>query len=133
MKKGWIKAGNLRNTMVIATSDTNILPYVTICRKPSPSPTFCKFFFDGKQRTEATSGIKRECISVAVKGPTMKKEKFLGDESMEKGTGTQVGKVVKSLIDAWKLALKIIALNYDTCSVNTGKDLGIGCLSRNSR
>ena len=63
----------------------------------------------------------------------MEKEKFLGDEAMEKGTGVQVGNVVESFIEAWKLALKIIALNYDTCSVNTGKDLGKGCLSRNSR
>ena len=54
----------------------------------------------------------------------MEKEKFLGDESVEKGTGVQVGGVVKSLVDSWKLALKIIAMNYDTCSVNTGKDFG---------
>ena len=54
----------------------------------------------------------------------MDKEKFLGDETMEKGTGIQVGSTVKALIDEWKLAPSIVAINYDTCSVNTGRDVG---------
>ena len=63
----------------------------------------------------------------------MAKEKFLGDETMERGTGVQVGATVKALIDEWKLASRIVAINYDTCSVNTGRDLGKernGALSR---
>ena len=86
---------------------------------------FLQLFFDGKQRKDAATGIKSECVSVAVKGPTMAKEKFLGDESMERGTGTQVGATVKALIDEWNLAPNIMAINYDTCSVNTGKDAGM--------
>ena len=73
---------------------------------------------------DASSGVKHEYVSVAVKGPTMEKEKFLGDEQVEKGTGIQVGAVVKHLLLLWKIASRIIAINYDTCSVNTGKDLG---------
>ena len=73
---------------------------------------------------DAASGLKRECISVAVKGPGMEKEKFLGDESLEKGTRVQVGAIVKALIEAWHLTAKVIGINYDTCSVNTGKDFG---------
>ena len=54
----------------------------------------------------------------------MDKEKLLGDDSLEKGTGTQVGAAVKAMINEWDLASKIIAINFDTCSVNTGRDLG---------
>ena len=86
---------------------------------------FLQIFFDGKQRTDADTGLKRENISVAVKGPKMEKEKFLGDEAVEKGTGVQVGAVVKSFLEAWNLTTKIVALNYDTCSVNTGRESGM--------
>ena len=76
--------------------------------------------------------MKGECVSVAVKGPTMDKEKLLGDDSLEKGTGTQVGAAVKAMINEWDLASKIIAINFDTCSVNTGRDLGkLTVFSRN--
>ena len=54
----------------------------------------------------------------------MEKEKLLGDDALERGTGPQVGAAVKGLIDEWQLATKIVAINYDTCSVNTGRDLG---------
>ena len=81
-------------------------------------------FFDGKQRKDAATGVKAECVSVAVKGPTMEKEKLLGDDMLEKGTGAQVGAAVKAFIDEWQLASKIVGISYDTCSVNTGRDQG---------
>ena len=83
-----------------------------------------QLFFDGKQRKDVATGVRSECVSVAVKGPTMDKEKLLGDEVLERGTGVQVGAAVKALIDEWQLANKIVAINYDTCSVNTGRDQG---------
>ena len=83
-----------------------------------------QIFFDGKQRKDAATGVTGECVSVAVKGPTMEKEKLLGDEVLERGTGAQVGAAVKALIDEWQLAAKIIGISYDTCSVNTGRDQG---------
>ena len=93
-------------------------------QKTFPFPDFLQVFFDGKQRKDAATGVKSECVSVAVKGPTKEKEKLLGDDMLEKGTGAQVGAAVKAFIDEWQLASKIVGVNYDTCSVNTGRDQG---------
>ena len=66
----------------------------------------------------------KECVSVCVTGPGLDKEKFLGDKMVEQGTGVEVRKAVESLIDEWGIRERIIALSYDTCSVNTGRDSG---------
>ena len=72
-----------------------------------------------------TSGEKKEYVAIAVSGPGMEKEFFLQDVMVESGTGTQVsGAVVQALIE-WAILLRIIALAYDTCSVNTGVTNGI--------
>ena len=85
--------------------------------------------FDGKRRKDLKTGEMKECVSVTVTGPGL--EKFLGDKSVEEGTGVLVGEAVISLLKEWMLAEKIKFLSYDTCSVNTGRDWGKKAASLN--
>ena len=81
-------------------------------------------FFDGKNRFDVTTGTMKEFISIAVSGPGMDKEMFLQDVPVESGTGVNVSEAVMEAIMAWAIAFRIIALTFDTCSVNTGKNQG---------
>lgn len=54
----------------------------------------------------------------------MEKEKFLGNKSVEKGTGVACGGAVKEIVCDWKLNNKCKAMNYDTCPINTGPQSG---------
>ena len=86
-------------------------------------------FFDGKERENLSTGEKKECVSVAVSGPGMDKEKFLGDQEVEKGTGVLVARVVCDLLALWGLTPATpgpttIAFTIDTCTVNMGRDHG---------
>ena len=101
------------------------MPCFTFVQENFPFPELLQLFFDGKQREDVTTGIKREGISVAVGGPGMEKEKFLGNKSVaEKGTGLACGGVVVDILIDWKLRRQTKALNYDTCPINTGSDNG---------
>ena len=71
-----------------------------------------------------TTGTKKECISIAVSGPGMDKEMFLQDVPVESGTGVNVSAAVMEAIMAWAITFRIIALTFDTCSVNTGANEG---------
>ena len=44
-----------------------------------PFPDFLQVHFDGKCRDDVTTDAKKECISIAVSGPGMAKEKFFGE------------------------------------------------------
>ena len=66
----------------------------------------------------------KECVSVCVTGPGLEKEKYLGDVMVEQGTGVEVRKAVESLIQEWGIGDRVVALSYDTCSVNVGRDSG---------
>lgn len=70
------------------------------------------------------TGEKKECVSVAANGPGMEKEKFLGDKMVTEGTGMQVSVAVEDLVVEWGIVDRIVGINYDTCSVNTGPDSG---------
>ena len=83
-----------------------------------------QLFFDGKQREDAATGARKEGIAVAVSGPGMEKEKFLGNKSVDQGTGAAAADAVRRVVFEWGLSQKIIALTYDTCSVNTGPGNG---------
>ena len=80
--------------------------------------------FDGKTRPDETTGGKKEFVSVAVSGPGMEKEKFLGERMVDKGTGFNVGEVAVFFLRAWNLVDSSIAINHDTCTVNIGRELG---------
>ena len=49
------------------------------------------------------TGAKKERVSVAVSGPGLEEEKFLGDKSFDMGTGANVGEVVRKILEAWKV------------------------------
>ena len=89
-----------------------------------PFPELLQLFFDGKQREDLSTGTKKEGIAVAVGGPGMEKEKFLGNKSVEKGTGAACGCAVTDVVVDWKLAPRIKAMSYDTCPINTGPGTG---------
>ena len=89
-----------------------------------PFPELLQLFFDGKQREDPATGIKKEGIAVSVRGPGMEKEKFLGNKTVEKGTGRACGGVVVEIVIDWKLLQQIKAISYDTCPINTGGDNG---------
>ena len=61
---------------------------------------------------------------MAVTGPGLKKEKFIGSTMAEDGTGKEVAKAVISVTSPWNIFQRVVALSYDTCSVNTGTHLG---------
>ena len=42
-----------------------------------------------------------ECVSVAVSGLGLEKEKFLGDKAIADGKGVSVGAAVKEVLDEW--------------------------------
>ena len=98
--------------------------FITIDQNTFKFPEFLQVHFDGKRRDNPATRKKRECMSVAVPGPGMDKEKFLGDKATEEGTGVSVGAIVAEFLRAWGLDPKQIAITYDTCSVNTGKEWG---------
>ena len=102
------------------------MPFFTIVQENFPFPELLQLFFDGKQREDVTTGIKKEGIAVAVCGPGMEKEKFLGNKSVDKGTGLACGGAVIDIVIDWKLRGSIKALSYDTCPINTGLDNGEG-------
>ena len=83
-------------------------------------PEFLQLHFDGKKREDVTTGEKKEYVSIAVSGPGMEKEKFLMDLAVENGTGREVAEAVYKALVAWKIVFRIVALSFDTCSVNTG-------------
>ena len=66
----------------------------------------------------------KECVSVCVTGPGLEKEKFLGDKMVEEGTGVGVRKAVEEVAIEWGILDLIVAMAYDTCSVNTGRESG---------
>ena len=55
----------------------------------------------------------------------MDKEKFLGNKTVDKGTGAACGGAVTEVVIEWKVGGKIRAINYDTCPINTGPDSGL--------
>ena len=50
----------------------------------------------------------------------MEREKFLGDFLVEEGTGKVVAEASLKALRDWGILSLIIALAFDTCSVNTG-------------
>ena len=84
-------------------------------------PPLLEVHFDGKQR-EQSDGSKKECVSVS--GPGMKKEKFLGDVAVDKGSGKNIAEAVFELLVKWNCDGFVIAMSFDTCSVNTGIHTG---------
>ena len=76
--------------------------------------------FDGKKRLDPVTGEMKEYVSICVTGPGMEKEKFLMDLAVENGTGREVAEAVYRALVAWKIIFRIVALSFDTCSVNTG-------------
>ena len=87
-------------------------------------PPHLQIHFDGKRREDMTTGEKKECVSIAVNGPGMEKEKYLGDKMVVEGTGAQVSGAMEETAEEWGVTDKIVALNHDTCSVNTGVESG---------
>ena len=58
----------------------------------------------------------------------MPKEKFLADFKLTKGTGLLLADAIyHALNDIWGIAAKVVALGFDTTSVNSGKNDG-ACL-----
>ena len=107
--------------------------YFSLCQENFQFPELLQIYFDGKQREDVKTGVKKEGIAVAVGGPGLEKEKFLGNKAVEKGTGVACGGAVMDVVIDWKVKPKIKALTYDTCPINTGPEsgatLGIGiCL-----
>ena len=88
-----------------------------------PFPDFLQVHFDGKKRKNLDTGEMQECGSTAVTGPGLDKEKFLSDVFCN-GTGLGVAKAVHWTVDDWKIVALIVALCFDTTSVNTGRDNG---------
>ena len=71
----------------------------------------------------------KEYVSVAVSGPGMDMEKFLGVKAVDEGTGVMVSDAAKGFLTAWGInpnavGPDAVGLTYDTCSVNTGRDRG---------
>ena len=54
----------------------------------------------------------------------MEKEFFLHDVMVESGTGNQISGAVIQVLIEWAILLRIIAMAFDTCSVNTGVETG---------
>ena len=48
-----------------------------------------------------TTGENQECVSVAVTGLGLEKEKFLGDKTVPDGKGISIGVAVKMVLDEW--------------------------------
>ena len=80
--------------------------------------------FDGKRRVDKKTGLSKEVVSVAVSGPGLAKEKFLGDIQLDSGTGKKIAQAVFDKLLLWRIDKLVVALSYDTCSVNTGKHMG---------
>lgn len=97
--------------------------YHCLFQNTFPFPEVLAAFFDGKQEEDPADGVKKETISVAVKGPGMDKEKYLGSKPCD-GTGPGTGKAVHSLLAFWCVLMRIIVFVFDTCSVNSGRLTG---------
>ena len=61
---------------------------------------------------------------MATTGPGLKKEKFLGSRILQDGSGKSVADGVFEIINSWRIKTRVVALSYDTCSVNTGRNAG---------
>ena len=66
----------------------------------------------------------KEHIYVVVTGQGIDKEKFLGSKVIDNGTGRKVAEAMVDILGKWHIIHKVVAFSYDTCSVNTGKNLG---------
>ena len=85
-------------------------------------PILIEMHLDGKIRE--SWGEKSDYVAVCVTGKGMKKEKFLGDVPIGKGTGRNMATAAVDLLRQWGIADRVVAICFDTTGSMTGPDIG---------